>query len=254
MDYRDARAHNPCPRCDSPHEDVIHVLKCQQQEARTLWQKQVHLIIDWCVKVDTMESVVRVISEVLLDWQDSSLANHSIRGDWPEEVKRVARIQALLGWQAFLEGILAQEWAVLQQSHYENSGSRRTGNKWVSTLSHKLWQAVFWMWDHRNTVLHKSGALSEFSGSRELYAACIREFDLGTVHLDEIYHHFLDIGKTEFRKETIDYKRNWFSIIRQAREDAGHEYNDFFSSCRSSRLWAGLDKTPVSRDDNNSVH
>ena len=78
--------------------------------------------------------------------------------------------------------------------------------------------------------------------------------EIGTQHLDEIYHHFLDINMVEFRKETIDYRRNWFSIVRQAREDAGHLYDDFFSSCRSSRLWAGLDVTTDSRDANNSVH
>ncbi len=113
-----------------------------------------------------------------------------IRREWPLEAQAVARQQALLGWQALFEGVLASDWSSLQQSHYDKSGSRRTGLKWVSQHSHKIWQAVFKMWEHQNAVLHKSGAISEFSGSRELYAVCIREFELGTVHLEEMYHHF----------------------------------------------------------------
>ena len=104
------------------------------------------------------------------------------------------------------------------------------------------------MWGHRNDVLHKSGAISEFSGSRELFLACNRELDMGSRGLEDIYHHFFDIRKAEFKKETIDYKRNWFSIVRQAREDTGHIYSDFFAVSSSSRQWAGLDSIPVSRD------
>ena len=248
MAYRDARAHNDCPRCACDTEDTLHVLTCQQQEARALWQSQVTSIIDWCVKVDTMEPLVTVISEVLLDWQNGSLQNHSIRQEWPIEVSSACRQQSLLGWQAFMEGILSRNWAILQQSHYANKGSRRLGSKWVGDLSVRIWKAIFAMWGHRNDVLHKSGAISEFSGSRELFLACNRELDMGSRGLEDIYHHFFDIGKAEFKKETIDYKRNWFSIVRQAREDTGHIYSDFFAVSSSSRQWAGLDSIPVSRD------
>ena len=254
MTYRDARAHNPCPRCECATEDTLHVLQCQNQEARALWQRHVNLITDWCVKVDTMASIVAVISEVLLDWQNGTLSNHAVRNDWPVSIQTAFRQQAFLGWHSLLEGIFAVQWSTLQQSHYDNKGSRRSGNKWVGDLSVKLWKAIFAMWEHRNRVLHKSGAISEFSGSRELQIACNREMDLGTEGLEEIYHHFLDIGREEFKKETIDYKRNWFSIVRQAREDAGHVYDDFFCTCHSSRLWAGLDNTTVSRVDTNNVH
>ena len=65
---------------------------------------------------------------------------------------------------------------------------------------------------------------------------------------------FSNVGREEFRKETIDYKRNWLSIVRQAREDTGHVYDDFFLSCQSSCQWAGLENATVSHVDTNNIH
>ena len=254
ISYRDARAHNPCPRCGQLTEDTIHVLKCQQQEACEIWRRQVTSIINWCVKMDTHSSIVTVLSEVFIDWQCSALGDHTLRTDWPSDILSVARHQASLGWNSIFEGIISVKWSRFQQKHYDNNGSRRSGDKWVADLSTRIWKAIFAMWEHRNKVLHKSGAISEFSGSKELLAACYRELELGTNGMEEIYHHFFDVGKEELRKETIDYRRNWFSIIRQAREDTGFVYDDFFKTCQSSRHWAGLDNTTVSRNENNIVH
>jgi hypothetical protein len=206
------------------------------------------------MKVDTMDSVVLVLSEVLLDWPLGSIPNHAVRSDLPEDIIHVYTQQAQLGWKNLFKGIFGLEWSIMQNHHYTSKGSRQTGAKWIGTLSAQIWKAIFAMWTHCNQVLHKSGAISEFSGSRELLSACFREMDLGPQGLPEIYHHFFDITRNSFRSETIDYKRNWFSIVRQAREDVGHAYDDFFSACSSSCQWAGLDKSPVSRDDNNSVH
>ena len=88
--------------------------------------------------------------------------------------------------------------------------------------------------------MHKTGRITEFSGGQELFDACLHKFDLGTVSLDPIFHPYFDISRSDFIKESTDYKRNWFAIIRQAREDQGHLYDDHFSSCQSSRDWVGL--------------
>ena len=122
----------------------------------------------------------------------------------------------------------------------ESIGSRKQGQKWSSDLSKKLWEAVYSMWEHRNSVMHRTGKITDFSGGKELQAACLAEFKLGRRALSDIYHPYLDISRSTFIKESTDYKRNWFSIVRQARENSGHVYTDLFSHCQASRDWVGL--------------
>jgi hypothetical protein len=94
--------------------------------------------------------------------------------------------------------------------------------------------------------MHQTGKITDFSGGKELQEACLVEFSLGFTLLEEIYHPYIDISRSDFIKESTDYKRNWFSIIRQARENSGQVYTDLFSHCQSSRDWVGLSKLQCS--------
>ena len=131
MTYCDAQAHNTCPCCGHPEEDTLHILRCTNRVARSLWHNQVTSLMDWCVKVDTQDALVSTLTEVLLDWPTGSLSNHNIRQDWPVEIRQAQREQALLGWQAFFVGIWTTSWATLQQEYYDLKGLRRTGSKWA---------------------------------------------------------------------------------------------------------------------------
>ena len=67
------------------------------------------------------------------------------------------------------------------------------------------------------------------------------ELELGLGNLDDLYHPYLDTLSGELFRENLDYQRNWFSIVRQAREKKNHIYTDIFSKCNNIRAWAGLE-------------
>ena len=246
MAKRGARAHNRCPRCDCAKEDTLHVLRCQDDDAVQTWSLAMKNLKEWCIKVDTHPSITSTLIPLLLGWQESLYGHHFISSTWDRSVKSAFVSQARLGWQSFLSGLLSTEWASLQDRYYQSLGSRRSGLKWSSDLSRRLWEAVYSMWDHRNTVMHRTGKITEFSGGKELLDGCLFELSLGFTNLDPIYHPYLDISRSALLKESTDYKRNWFSIIRQARENAGQVYTDLFSTCQSSRDWVGLSKLQCS--------
>ena len=139
-----------------------------------------------------------------------------------------------------MEGILSTGWADLQQQHYDSISSLKKGAKWAGSLSIQLWKLVFRMWEDRNKDLFETSKISEFQGSKELRAACLVELELGVGELDELYHPYLDIDSEELFKENLYYQRNWFSIVRQAREKTHHVYFDLFSN-QNTRAWAGLE-------------
>ena len=190
--------------------------------------------------MNTHPDIVLTLFPLLLHWQSRAVSDNYISRSWPDTVRSAFVSQARIGWDNFLDGLLSKEWSCLQDKHYQSLGSRRLGSKWCSDFSKQLWIAVFAMWAHRNDVMHRTGKITEFSGGMELTAACRNEFAFGHADLDEIYHPYFDISRADFLKESTDYKRNWFSIIRQARENAGQQYTDLFATCQSSRDWVGL--------------
>ena len=246
MAMRKARAHNHCPRCDQEFEDTNHVLHCQDEDAVRTWHIAIEKVKEWCLKVDTLPSIISTLFPLLLGWQSLRYHNKFTSREWDPVVRTTFLSQARLGWDSFLSGILSTDWAILQERHYQSLGSRKQGQKWSSDLSKRLWEAVYSMWEHRNLVMHQTGKITDFSGGKELQEACLVEFSLGFTLLEEIYHPYIDISRSDFIKESTDYKRNWFSIIRQARENSGQVYTDLFSHCQSSRDWVGLSKLQCS--------
>ncbi len=241
MRFRNARVHNRCPRCNAFVEDTTHVLRCQTRYTISKWEILVGKLLDWLTKVDTAPEISFHLCLTLRRWRKRRGTDNYVNPDWTGSLKRVFEHQASLGWHNFLEGILSTGWADLQQKHYDSISSQKKGAKWAGSLSIQLWKLVFGMWEDRNKALFETSKISEFRGSRELKAACLVELELGVGELDELYHPYLDIDSEELFKENLDYQRNWFSIVRQAREKKHHIYSDIFSTCVNTRAWAGLE-------------
>ena len=241
MRYRKARIHNRCPRCNAFTEDTTHVLRCPSRKATIKWELMVDQLSCWLTKVNTSPEINIALCALLKHWRKPRTPDQYMNPEWGPNIRKVFRHQASLGWKNFLEGILSTGWADLQQIHYDSISSQKKGTKWAGSLSIKLWTMVFGMWEHRNNALFESDKISEYQGSRELKEACIVELELGIGQLDELYHPYLDTVANELFKEKLDYQRNWFSIVRQAREKKLHVYTDIFSKCNNTRAWVGLE-------------
>ena len=245
MERRQVRIHNRCPRCDAHNEDKLHVLKCPHIDARALWVRQVKQLESWLEVELTHPDITSALCDLLLHWQSHVNSDHHIDYTWNASIKNTFRSQAHLGWHSMLEGLLSIHWAKLQQSHFESIQSFKSGEKWAGSLSFRLWGMIHAMWMHRNDALHDTDVVSDFCGNKELLTACKAEINIGLDDLDEIYAPYMTITFASLADESVDYRRNWFSIIRQAREDAGHIYNDIFTTNTATREWAGLDPPKI---------
>ena len=250
MRYRKARVHNRCPRCNAFTEDTNHVLRCQTRKTRDKWDTSINNLSEWLTKIQTSPEINISLCSTLRYWRSKKDSDHYVNPEWGDNIKRVFEHQALLGWNNMLEGILSTGWADLQQRHYDSISSRKQGQKWAGSLSIQLWKIVYGMWEHRNAALFKSEKISEFCGSKELRKACLEELEMGIGELDELYHPYLDTSSEYLFKENLDYQRNWFSIVRQARERKSHMYDDIFSTCNNTREWAGLEPLQCSVESN----
>ena len=62
----------------------------------------------------------------------------------------------MIGWSLPFSGMWLRDWSILQQSHYDTIGSRRSGKLWLSKLIRRIWQIAWNLWIHRNKALHET--------------------------------------------------------------------------------------------------
>ena len=84
------------------------------------------------------------------------------------EVGRAAARQWKVGPADLAEGLLVTDWAALQQQHYRQIRSRRSGQRWASLVSEQLWLLSFSMWEHRNEIHRSSAAFLQQQEGKKL--------------------------------------------------------------------------------------
>jgi hypothetical protein len=157
---------------------------------------------------------------------------------------RVFDSQHQIGWTQFQDGLLSKSWAILQDKHYKFIGSRRSGTSWASELITQLWQLNHKTWLTRNDILHHTeNVLNKLNGQAILIEAVIYELHRGKDELHENYSPFFSFFHPEnITHEDTEKLKQWFKVIRTARENRNADRIDDFSSNGYLRTWIGLSK------------
>ena len=113
---------NECPRCGHP-EDVCHITRCTDPSAMEEWNQQLADLDAWMTSVDTSPDVVSTIRALLQVWRGGTSFPYQV----PCLVLLAAKDQRIIGCRGLLEGLISPKWAITQDQHYRDIGSRRTG-------------------------------------------------------------------------------------------------------------------------------
>ena len=153
--------HSQCPRCGADNETTLHVLQCRGADSDDQWDHSIGKLKEWLTENDVEDTFAELICTRLTEWRLGSDLT-PIRSTDPE-IRRLFDLQDSIGWKAFLEGVLDVEWQKFQQTQYDETGSRKTGKRWVVALIRKLWNTAWDMWQHRNEVQNHTvlGALAD---------------------------------------------------------------------------------------------
>jgi hypothetical protein len=96
---------------------------------------------------------------------------------------------------------------------------------------------------HRNEILHNSdNTLDKLHGKPLLIEAIKHELNLGKDGLHQNFSPFFSFFPTQqiITDTDTDLLRNWFRIIRKARENNISAHKDVFSYNGPLRKWVGL--------------
>ena len=127
-----------------------------------------------------------------------------------------------------------------EQSYYSSIQSRRRGERWAIRLIHRCWKIVHLIWMHRNAALHESEAHHNNRGATHLPLVITSEHSRGLDSLHRVYAPYFRIPLVDLLNRQISYQKQWFLLIRTARETVDHTFTVAFIGNPSFRRWIGL--------------
>ena len=213
-----------CPMCPAL-EDHLHVPRCPSARAKAHWAQCLTHLQDWLASSRTapfigdfllylLSGVRAPLASDVAFWSRLSSADSRLFVD-------AQRHQRLIGPQGLLEGLLAAQWAPLQQHYLRSVGSRRSGSLLASQLSQQLILVGFQMWTLRNSVFHSD----DFIGARQqrnvLDVRVKSAFRAGASGLPALVRPML---RRSLRATVLAYsnddKEEWLTIVETARRRA----------------------------------
>ena len=244
MVQRKKREHSNCPRCNQEDEHLLHILTCKSVDTISIRNNLLSELIMWLRSVRTHPILITFLRKGLRRWftnttytfkQGSSIFTDNLASN------KAIQAQINIGWFNLLRGFLCQDIVHMQQSHYSDMGSRKSGSRWASTLIKKLWNITLQLWLHRNEALHKTDAINLLSGLVPLKKTIAAEYNLGPKDLPGVYSTYFHIPLQILLTKHAGYLKKWFLVIRSARETCSIATTlDEFSSNGPLRAWVGL--------------
>jgi hypothetical protein len=209
-------SHSNCPRCGQPDEDASHIIQCP--DVTPLWTKAVEPLRLWMEKALTPPDVSAVVLEQIHAWRTSSPSRVQLEYCTPDLVEAIA-VQSAIGWGAFLEGFIADNWETVLDRHYGALGSRRSGRRWCAGLIHRLWLLLRDLWEHRNAILHDHVPAAVQQATAQLNASVAGQYNQGLNGLfPPHFRSYFDRPLADLTALSVTYKQNWLANLLAARD------------------------------------
>ena len=118
----------------------------------------------------------------------------------------------------------------------------KTGGKWMNTLIRLVWEMTFQLWEHRNNILHDKEYNMFEQEEKALRKAVRQEWDNGAKGLDPIVRRYYRTTRKNLLKYKIERLKDWFTVVRAAREVIGVHilHNALSDDKQGLRTWVGL--------------
>ena len=212
------RYHSNCPFCGRDKEDKFHVLRCQHSEVQMEWDKKLSIYAGAMQRIDTDTYLLSMIIQKIQQWRNNvpSIFRNTISTSG--EIDKVLQAQKKIGWNLFLEGLMAEEMIDYQHEYYKSKSSRKSGTKWGEACIRLNWDLIFAMWENRNKKIHDTDVIDLLEGKEELLRALEHEVIKGKGELPARFHSSFNITMEEMLKKPLKFQKQWFASIRGARE------------------------------------
>ena len=141
-----------------------------------------------------------------------------------------------------IEGMISLEWRKQQDKYFQTMGITKSVTTWSARVIVHLWDLVYVVWQHRNSVLHKTPMVELLGGAYALDQALHLEWRLGFERMPAIVRASIPDSILTVMEGTLWDRKSWFVLVRRAREQMqGYiPLDDFSKKDGSLRGWVGL--------------
>ena len=241
MKRRKQRLHAHCPICGEDDEHLLHVLICPDTTSVDFRKPLLTELETWLIEEDTHPDITEYLMTGLTSWFDDPFGTEPTIRSNVCSIRQAASLQSQeIGWYAFLCGFIVEPLVTCQQSHYSSTQSRRRGERWAIRLIHRCWKILHLIWMHRNSALHESEAHQNNRGAIHLPLVITFEHARGLDTLHRVYAPYFRIPLTDLLTRQTSYQKQWFLLIRTAREAVDLTFSVAVIGNPSFRKWIGL--------------
>jgi hypothetical protein len=197
-----------CPLCGLP-ETARHVPLCRDPRAVEEWNERFHELSQWMTKNHTDPNIQNALSDLLSRWRHFQPPSNL----YSPSVTRAVAHQRRIGIPCLLEGLLATDWAILQQQYYESTGSRRSGHRWAALFTAQLWTMGHHLWEYRNDISHSSENIQHKKDEAGIDHKVRAAYAAGPADLPVAAHHLFLMPLTQRLAQTLPEKQRWVALI-----------------------------------------
>ena len=198
-----------CPRCLTPDETSLHVLKCPDERAKEQWQNSLGILELHLERLDTPRIIITTIIEQLHAWRDPHYrmqgAQHAV----------LVETQTFIGWQNLLFGRLTPQWQQIYSLTHPSEKDVKS-KRWVSQLIKKLLDVAWDMWEHRNGIAHDINHPWRQEERRQTEAEIKDQFNIGTSTLKTQDRYYLESLEAVLQYDHAT-QQQWLSSVKAAR-------------------------------------
>jgi hypothetical protein len=166
-------------------------------------------------KRKTSPSLQRAILHCLCLWHKQREIDSQ---HFPVHIRQAIQNQSTIGWQDFLEGLLAMDWQRIQQQSYVRKRSRKTGKNWAAGLAVQATRLGIRQWQHRNDYKHRIGRPIDKEHELILNRAIMREIVLGPSTLLPGDKHKVQCNMVKLLPKPLRIRKAWWLQVHTARQ------------------------------------
>ena len=186
---------------------------------------------EWLLNEKTNNRTTDLILQRITAWRDKDTLQPVTAH--PALREAIAE-QDSIGWENFLLGRVSTKFITVQQVHYTNIGSRKTGSKWATKLIRQLWLVVWKMWEHRNHINNTDLTQQQRRERAQLLGQVNQEFTKGRHGLQKEDRHLLR-RKDDIVKYSLPELKEWVERVQHARATGTRQAEAEARSLRASQ-------------------
>ena len=217
-----------CPLCKKKNETWDHVLRCKNEHSIRTRKESIDQVRTCLIKLNTHPAITNLFLSILERWILKKAPKYTSINN-PDSIElglgAVFESQQKIGWNAFVQGIISQEWGQLQQQYVQEQklGDKYNGQRWRNKIVQTLFEWNRKMWKNRCEIVQIKDQDTLEQRKRMQLQNLHQRLQKKPWKLKHTSRHLLDRNDIFFQKANIIALDVWEQLIFVAMEQANQE-------------------------------